>query len=323
MKSFEYVNAKNINEAISSFNEYQGKAEYLAGGTDVIGVMKEQILSDYPLAIIDLKDIAPSMNYIKEEEGTLKIGATTSLYDISRHAAINDKYAALAEAAKSTASPPLRFMGTIGGNICQETRCWYYRAPQNYFDCLKKNQQGLCYALIGDSRYHSIFSATNGCVCVNPSDIAPALVAFNANVVTNKRAIPIGEFFDVVVAPKKSSMTVLEEGEIVTEIQIQTPVSGTKSHFVKFALRKSIDFPIANCAVVIGGGEASICLNAVSGKPRKVTAAEELIAGKDINEENAEAAAVAAVKGAVPIGNNKYKIQIAKTLVKRTILACK
>jgi xanthine dehydrogenase YagS FAD-binding subunit len=323
MQYFKYIDAKNIEEASSALKQYAGKADVIAGGTDLVGSLARDIKRpEYPEALIDIKSV-PGLSGIKEEGGMLKIGALTKLADIAENSVVLSKYKALAQAAEAVASPQIRNSGTIAGNICQGTRCWYYRCEENKFDCLKKNQQGLCYALIGDDRYHSIFGATNGCVCVNPSDVAPALVAFGASVVTNKRTIPIGDFFDVVVAPKKSAMTVLEEGEIVTEIQVPEPASSTKSHFVKVAIRKAIDFPIVNCAAVIGGGKASICLNAVAGKPRKVTASEEAIAGKEINEENAEAAASVATKGSAAITHNKYKIQLAKALVKKAILACK
>ena len=135
---------------------------------------------------------------------------------------------ALAQAADMVASPNIRCMGTIGGNICQETRCWYFRSPWNRFECLKKNRNGLCYALLGDNRYHSIFGAIDGCVCVNPSDVAPALVAFDAKVVTSKRELEIIDFFDVGVAPN-SGMTVLDMEESVTEIKVTTTRNGLLS----------------------------------------------------------------------------------------------
>lgn len=249
----------------------------------------------------------------------LKIGALASLRDIAENTTVNNKYTALAQAADRAASPNLRVMGTIAGNICQHVRCWYYRANNNHFNCLRKNPAGLCNAQIGDNRYHSIFGGINGCFAVNPSDTAPALVALDANVVTSKRTVGIEEF----MTGDGKKTTILDDDEIVTEIQI--PEFTGKSAFIKFALRKSIDFPIVNCAAAISNGTAMICLNAVSHNPHRATAAEESIAGKTIDEANAEAAGVAAVAGAtaIPGGNNKWKIQIAKVMVKRTLLACK
>jgi NADPH-dependent glutamate synthase beta subunit-like oxidoreductase len=158
-----------------------------------------------------------------------------------------------------------------------------------------------------------------GCLAVNSSDIAPALIALDAKMKTTKRVIEAERFFAV----KGHQTTVLDANEIVTEIQIPTPASGTKSAFIKFALRKSIDFPIVNCAAMINGEAARICLNAIFNKPYRAKAAEEAIAGKPINETNAEAAGEAAVTGAVVLQANRYKVQIAKVMVKRAILACR
>lgn len=325
MRRFEHINATTVDETVSALSK--GKARVIAGGTDILGLMKFEILPEYPETLVNIKTI-PGMDYIKEEGGMLKVGALASLRDIAENAMVNSKYSALAQAAGRAASPNLRVMGTIGGNICQDCRCWYYRKPDNSFDCLRKNPSGLCYAQLDENRYHSIFGGVNGCFAVNPSDTAPALVALGATVVTNKRSIPIEEFFTVTVAPKTLRMTVLDDDEIVTEIQVPEPASGTKSAFLKFALRKSIDFPIVNCAaaIVSSGGivsSARICLNAVSGVPKRATAAEESITGKAIDEDTADAAGAAAVKSAMALPYNKYKVQIARTLVKRAILACK
>jgi xanthine dehydrogenase YagS FAD-binding subunit len=320
MKDIKHLNATSIADAVTKLAA-PGAAP-IAGGTDLVPIMRAMLYADTPDFVINLKTI-PDMAYIREEGGILKIGALTTLDTIAKSLVVRDKYTALSEAAHKVGSPQLRNMGTIAGNICQETRCWYYRMEHNNFACLKKSQQGLCYALLGDNRYHSIFGATNGCVCVNPSDMAPALMAFGARVVTNKRRIAITDFFDVKVAPNKSAMTVLDSGEIVTEIEVSAPAAGTRSAFVKFALRKAVDFPIVNCTAVIGGGKVSICLNAVSGKPRKAVGAENAMTGKEINEANASAAATAALQGSVAMSKNSYIIQIAKTMVKRAILACK
>ena len=171
--------------------------------------------------------------------------------------------------------------------------------------------------MMGDNRYHSIFGAVNRCIAVNISDTAPALIALHARVVTDRRKIDAEDFFDV----KNPSNTVLAMDEIIKEIQIPAPPAGAKSAFLKFAIRKSIDFPIVNCAVMVGGKTPRICLNAVAPKPYRATKAEEAIAGKTINEKNAEAAGEAAVADARPLEAARFKVQIAKTLVKRALLA--
>ena len=174
----------------------------------------------------------------------------------------------------------------------------------------------MCYAIAGDNRYHSIFGAVNGCIAVNPSNLAPVLIALGANIKTSKRTIGIEEFFGFIVP----GGTVLDSDEIVTEIQI--PEFSGKSVFMKFAIRKSTNFPIVNCAAAISNGTARICLNAVYNRPYRTTSAEVEIAGKPISEANAEAAGEAVVSEAQALPANKYKVQIAKTLVKRAILAC-
>jgi len=324
MKTFAHFNASTMGEAVSLLKRYQGKADLIAGGTDILGKMKDRILPVYPEALINLKTI-PGLDAIQEEDDVLKVGPLAILEDIAQHETVKTRYGALAEAARRTASPHLREMGTIGGNICQDIRCWYYRNPENRFPCLRKGG-GRCYALEGDTRYHSIFggSVDEGCIAVHPSDTAPALIALDARIKTSKRTIRAEDFFQVEV----SRTTVLEDDEIVTEIQIPTPVDNTKSAFYKFALRKSIDFPIVNCAAMITDsgdkvGSARICLNAVYVKPYRAIEAEVAIIGKAINDTNAEAAGSAAVSDAKPLKDNAYMVQVAKIMVKRAILACK
>jgi xanthine dehydrogenase YagS FAD-binding subunit len=313
MKAFNHTNAKTLAEAQTALAG--GKTTLIAGGTDLIGMLKDNVLPTYPETLINIKTV-PNLDYIKEEGGMLKIGATTRLADIAGNPAINRKYTALAQAAGRVATPHVRDMGTIGGNLAQLHRCWYFRKPENRFNCIRKGGDR-CFAMTGDNRYHSIFGAVNRCIAVHISDTAPALMALNAKVVTNKRTIEAENLFDVKVA----SNTVLAVDEIIKEIQVPAPPAGAKSAFLKLAIRKSIDFPIVNCAVMVGGGAPRICLNAVAPKPYRATKAEAAIAGKPINEANAEAAGAAAVEDARPLTATKYKVQIAKTLVKRALLA--
>ena len=323
MKTFAHFNASTVDEAISLLRRYNGKASLIAGGTDLLGKMKDRILPGYPEALINLKTIA-GLNAIEEKDGLLKIGPLAILEDIAHHPVVQTRYRALAEAARRTASPHLREMGTIGGNICQDIRCWYYRNPENRFPCLRKGG-GRCYALEGDTRYHSIFggSVEEGCIAVHPSDTAPALIALDARIKTSKRTLRAEDFFQVEV----SKTTVLDADEIVTEIQMPVPADGSRSAFLKFALRKSIDFPIVNCAVMLTSSgnnveAARICLNAVYVKPYRAVKAEEAIIGRGIDESSAEAAGSAAVSEAKPLKDNAYMVQVAKILAKRAILAC-
>ncbi len=321
MKRFLHVDATTVEKASAALAK--GNAIAIAGGTDLLGTLKDNILPEYVEVVVNLKTIE-GLDYIKEESGVLKIGALTRLEDIAENETVKSKYTALAEAAARTASTHIREMGTIGGNICQYNRCWYFRCPENKFNCIRKGGS-MCYAMAGDNRFHSIFGAVKACIAINPSDTAPALVALNAKIVTNKRTIPADEFWTVAIP----GSTVLAADEIVKEIQTPVPASGVKSAFLKMATRKTIDFPTVNCAVMISGSDARICLNAVYNIPKRVTAAEDIIKGKPIDEPTAEAAGEAAVKGAVGMPangsnpGNKYKIQIATALVKRAILACK
>ena len=316
MKEFGYIHAKTLDEAVSELSA--DKAFIIAGGTDIVGGMKDEIFPEYPETLVNIKTISPSLDYIREEAGVLKIGALTRLKDIAVNPIINKRYRALAEAAQTTASPHIREMGTIGGNICQLNRCWYFRSSNNRFHCIRKGGRR-CYAIRGDNRYHSIFGGVLGCMAVNPSDTAPALVALDATIITSAgRSISAGDFWKVKI-PKS---TVLEDDEIVAEIQVPEPAAGVKSAFIKFAVRKSIDFPIVNCAAAIGGGTTRICLNAVYNNPYRVTRAEKSISGKTLNKANAEAAGDAAVQGSIALSMNKWKIQIARVMVKKAILAC-
>jgi xanthine dehydrogenase YagS FAD-binding subunit len=324
MRHFAHFSASGIDEAVSLLKRYGKKANVIAGGTDLLGKMKDEILPHYPEAIIDIKGI-PGLDFIKEEGEKLKIGALTRLEDIAGHEVVTHRYSALAEAAHRTASPHIREMGTLGGNICQDIRCWFYRSPNNRFPCLRKGG-GRCYAIEGDNRYHSIFggSVEKGCYAVHPSDISPALIAMNALIVTSKRTIKACDFFQV----KVGKTTVLDDDEIVTEIQIPRPPDNTRSAFVKFATRKTIDFPIVNCAAMMTTSKgvvtgARVCLNAVYVIPYRALKAEEAIMGKALDEANAEIAGSAAVSDAAPLPHNRYMIQIAKTMVKRSILGCK
>ncbi len=318
MKPFNHVNAASVAEIKTALAD--GKTALIAGGTDLIGTLKDNILRDYPETLINIKSV-PGLDYIREEKSMLKIGAATRLADIAADKIVQKNYTALAQAASRVASPHIREMGTIAGNIAQLHRCWYFRKPENRFDCRRKGGKK-CFAMSGDNRYHSIFGAKGACIAVNPGDTAPALIALDAKIVTDSRTIEAENFFDV----KQPQNNVLEKDEIITEIQVPKLPRGAKSAFIKFAFRKSIDFPIVNCAVMVGGKNPRIALNAVGPVPYRAAKAEAVIAGKslkDINEKDAEAAGEAAVADAnIKITKAaKFKVQIAKTMVKRAILA--
>lgn len=321
MNKFTHINAASVDEAVSILQRYGRKASLIAGGTDLLGKLKDECMGSYPEALINIKTI-PGLDFIRQEDGLLKIGALTRLADIAAHPLVQAEYPALAQASGRTASTHLREMGTLGGSLCQDVRCWYYRSPNNRFPCLRKSA-GRCYALDGDDRYHSIFggSVEEGCIAVHPSDTAPALIALDGRIQTSQRSIPAGEFFKV----DEGKTTVLEDAELVTEIHIPTPAG--KSSFAKFAPRKAIDFAIVNGAAMLTVEDgrvkaARICLNAVYVIPYRAGLAEQALLGLPLDEVSAQAAADAAVQDAQPRRRNGYMVEIARTLVKRLVLAC-
>ena len=324
MRTFAHFNARTVDEAVSILKRYGDRAQVIAGGTDLLGKMKDEILPGYPEALVNLKSIA-GLDYIREDRDGLKIGALTRLEDIATHSAVRQRYPALAEAAGRAASPHLREMGTLAGNVCQDIRCWYYRHPHNRFPCLRKGG-GRCYAMEGQNRYHSIFGGTvqDGCYAVHPSDTAPALIALGGRVNTSRRTLDAADLFGI----KVNGTTVLDSDEIVIDFEIPRPPENTRSAFVKFALRKTIDFPIVNCAALISTkdnqvSKAKVCLNAVYVRPYRAPQAEAVMLGQPVNDTTADAAGQAVVADAAPLEHNGYMVQIAKTMVKRAILGCK
>lgn len=317
MRRFAYKNATTIADAAAVLKA--GNAAVLAGGTDLLNLLKMGALTNPPETLVNIKNI-PGLDSVNEDSHGLTIGALAKLNDVANSEAVKGRYSALARAAGSASSPPLREMGTIGGNLCQEVQCWYFRRSfltGSFFDCFRKGGSQ-CFAVTGENRYHAILGGKK-CFAVCPSDTAIALTALDATVVTNRRSIPIGDFFEVLG-------NVLNDDEIVTGIQVPRPVSRAKQSFIKFALRPAIDFAVVSVATVITTeagkvSDARIVLGAVAPVPYRALAAEDVLKGKAISESTAEMAATAAVKDAVPLRDNKYKVQIARTLVKRAVLA--
>ena len=322
MYKFTHANAATIGEATTALGK--GKTQVIAGGTDLLTYMKGICSPNPPTTLVNIKNIAPSLDYIKVESGTLKIGSLTSLADIAASTVVSGGWNVLAQAAAAVGAPELRNQGTIGGNICQKPRCIYYRNELNNFNCLRKNTAGTCFALVGVNTYHSIFGAVGGCIAVCPSDTAPALVALGASIVTSKKTWAAADFFVI----KGEQINSLDADEIVTEIQVPALAAGTKSTYLKFAFRKAIDFPLVSCAAVVtsAGGtvsKASIVLGGVYNSPKRATDAETSITGKAVSTATADTAGAATATAATPtaLAANKYKVQIAKTLIKRALLA--
>ncbi len=319
MKRFTYINATTVSEAVSALAEHGAKASVIAGGTDLIGELHHRVRPEQPEYIVNIKNIA-GLDQIAADGDGLAIGALVKLHDIAFSSSVLSKYPVLAQAARKVASWQIRNQATIGGNICQQTRCMYYRVTWNKFHCLRKGG-AICNALAGDNRFHqSIFGAAEGCVAAHPSDTAPALVALGAEIQTSKRAIDAEDFFD------GFNSTVLDTDEIVTEIRIPAPPSSSKQVFAKVSIRRAVDFALANVAVVISPAtgsvtSASIVFNGVAPVPRRATGAEDALVGNTISESVAQSAADAAVEEATTLPFNKYKRELMKGVLKRAILS--
>ena len=308
MKHFKHMQASSAKEAASATEK--GTAVVMAGGTDLLGTLKDEILPTYPETVVDLK-AAAGMDGISEDGDVVVIGALAKLAAVAESDAVREGCAALAEACARAASPTIRHMGTIGGNVCQMHRCWYFRVPDDRFHCRRKGGDW-CPARIGDNRYHSIFGDQDGCYAASSHDTAPALVALGASVKTTKREVPAEEFFRA----NGVRSNVLEDGEVVTDIRVP---KAAKSAFLKFALRKSIDFPVVNCAAAqLADGSVRVALGGVYPAPVRSTAAEAAGAG-GVSADSAARAADAAVEDCKPLAKNAYKVEIARTLVKRTL----
>lgn len=321
MKAFKHFNATSVDEAIALMRSSKGNANLIAGGTDLLGVLKDEILPDYPEAIINIKTI-PGLGDIEENENGLKIGALTKLVDVVAHPLVRKRYPILSKAAETVATPEIRNMATLGGNLCQDTRCWYYRYPHHMggrIICYRK-EKGPCQAVKGDNRYHAIMGA-KVCFAVCPSDTAIALTALGAKLEIKGpqkvRKVPVDEFFTALG-------NILEPEELLTHIEIPNPAAGARQEFLKYTLRKPVDFAIASVAAVITMQDgickdARIVLGAVAPTPVRAVDSEKFLKGKAVGEKGIGEVARAAVKDAKPMRMNAYKVEITKTLVKRAL----
>ena len=322
MRPFEHVNARTVRDACALLADYDGRAVLNAGGTDLLGTLKGENLFEYPEALINIKTIS-GLDKIVESKGALRIGALAKLSALVDSRLLNERYPSLAEAARKVATPQIRNAATIGGNLCQDVRCWYYRYPRHIGGpilCARKGK-GPCLAVKGDNRYHALMNAKK-CFAVCPSDTAVVLAALDGQITIagpeGGRAIAVTEFYN----PMGNS---LRRGEMVTEIEVPSVGNESRQGFLKFTLRKPVDFAIVSVATVITlrGGvctDARIALGAVAAGPVRATKAEKILVGRPVDEKVAADAAEEALAGAKPLSMNAYKIELAKTLVKRAIL---
>ena len=322
MRSFKHFDAGSIDECVSLLRNQKEKTCIIAGGVDIIQRLRNRIGGEFPEILVNIKTIE-NLDYIVVDEKEIRIGALTKLEQIAKDRYVYSDCKVLSEAAQAVGAWQHRNMITIAGNLCQAARCWYYHYPHDRYNCLRKGGKK-CYAKDGDTRYLSIFGDIDGCIAVNSSDIVPALIVLGTQVVTDRRTVSVEDFFKV---NKATETTVLERDEVIKEIRVQKQTKGTKSKFLKFRQRQAIDYPIVNAAVSISFEKkvcktAKICLNSVYPTPYRLISAENVLIGKNISKEIAENAGEMVVRDAMPLLWNEYKIQIAKTLVKRAIIEC-
>jgi len=317
MKRYEHTNATSVQEAVKLLSVQN--ARIVAGGTDLLGIMKEGLLPTD--RVVNLKTI-PGLDYISEEGGELRIGALTRLADIAAFPVVAKQAPALAQAAALVASPQIRNMGTLGGNLAQKVRCWYFRDADRS-DCYKRNGS-FCYAVFGASDVHAIFDGA-ACFAVQPSDTSTALSALGANIVVagqeGQRVVGVDNFF---IGPDVDYMreTVLAPNELIVEVRIPASSLGQKSVFLKAAPRRSIDFARGSVAAMVIGSPISsvrLSLGAVAPTPHRATEAETFLIGKRLQPDVIAQAAVLAVKGAKPLASNAYKVQLVQGLVRQAL----
>ena len=318
MKAFAYVNAANEREALAGLDAQRGRVLPIAGGMDLVGLMKNYIAQ--PERLVNIKNLDKT---ITMQGGGARIGAAVTLIELIENAGIAKAYPALVTAAEEVGTPQIRNAGTVGGNIMQRPRCWYFRNEE--FHCLKKGG-ARCFAVDGENQYHAIFGG-GPCHIVHPSSLAVPLIAYGAKfrVVgpSGEREIDAGEFFQL-PADNLMGETVLRSNELLTHV-IMPPAANAKSATYEVRFKQSHDWPLVMASVnlTMDGNRvkaARVVMGAVAPIPWRTPAAEQALAGKTITEAVATEAANAAVQGATPMTQNSYKVQVARTAVKRAIL---
>ena len=320
MNAFEYVSAQNVEEAGELLAANGEATGIIAGGTDLLGEIKQGTVR--PSRLVGLQSIDNLRGMLLYEQGLL-IGAMTTIAEIAEDEHIRSRYAVLAEACDTVATPQIRNVGTLGGNLCQRPRCWYYRSP--IFDCLKKGGDK-CFAHEGMNKFHAIFD-TGVCPAVHASDTAVALCAVNARVlllsVDGARMMPVEDFF---VRPDEDATVenVMQSGEIVAEIVIPTASPSQRSMYLKAKERQAMDFALASVGLSLEVSEgvvsnARVVLGGVAPVPYRAHDAEEALVGARVGEVDSESIGRLAAEGATPLTDNGYKVRLVSGLVSRAV----
>ncbi len=319
LPNFTYIRPKSLADALAYLRS--PKAVIHAGGTDLLGCLRDGVFGAEELVSICHLDKLKGID--RTPDGGVRIGALTVIADLASSALIRQSYPALARGAAEVGSPQLRNQGTLGGNLCQKPRCWYYRGE---FNCLRKGGEK-CYAYDGENQYHCILGGSV-CFITHPSDTAPALVAYDAIIrvagVNGVREIPAGKFY---ILPEENveKETVLKPNEIVTEILLPSPRPGLRASYRKVRARGSWDFALAGVALVLkfrgdAVEEARVVLSGAAPIPWRSREVEKFITGKRLDGEIAARAAEAAVKEAHPLKNNGYKVTLFRGMIEEELL---
>ncbi len=329
MKAFEWANAATISEAVQLLNsapvgtDIDESARPIAGGQDLLTTMKDY--STRPTRVVNLKNIRGLDTIQGNASAGLTIGALVTLTQLEEHPIVRPSFPGLAEAAHSIATPQIRNLGTVGGNLCQRPRCWYFRLEEVI--CLKKGGSE-CYAAKGENKYNAILGGGPSYI-VHPSDLAPMLVALGASVsvvgAEGKRVIPLDKFFTL---PSEGSIrreNVLRNDEIITQILVPASPVAARSTYLKFKERESMDFALASVAAAVQLGanntvaQCRIVLGGVAPIPWRATKAEQFLAGKTLVGDVLQEAGKLALNGAEPLEKNAYKVPLTQTLVRRAL----
>jgi len=320
LPKFAYVRASTVEEATQNLTADGAKA--LAGGSDLLGCLRDGVF-ETPL-VVSISGLSQLKGINRTRNGGLRIGAMTRVAEVAADPTIKELLPGLAQAASVVASPQLRNQGTIGGNLCQKPRCWYYRGE---FNCRRKGGS-TCYAMVGENEYHCLFGGAL-CYIVHPSDTAPILTALEATLniagPRGTRSVPLSEFY-VLPADDATKENVLEQGEFVTEVIIPEPAAGSRTSYRKERDRGAWDFALAGIALAMrfdGGrvADARVVLSGAAPIPWRSTEAERVIEGRQITASVAAEAAETAMADARPLGKNGYKVQLFKGLIEEELLA--
>ncbi len=320
LPQFDYVRAQSLEEAQRQLSA-EG-ARICAGGSDLLGCLRDEVFDCSK--VVSISSLSQLRGVARSRDGGIRVGALTPIAEVAADPTVQEIYPGLSQAASEVASPQLRNQGTIGGNICQKPRCWYYRGE---FHCLRKGGT-TCYAMAGENQYHCILGGYL-CYIVHPSDTAPALLALGATVHIagpgGSRTVPLEDFH---VTPRTDAQreTVLEGNEVVTELTLPQPAAGLRSSYRKVKARGSWDFALAGVALALAfdgdrvtGGR--VVLSGAAPVPWRSREAENAIGGRRIDTTTAREAAEAAMEGAAALKRNGYKIPLFKGLIQEQLLA--